>query len=113
VGGEAWRRCRSGEADPMSFGIMDMHGLWFVAGNLVRDIAALNNMEMLPWDVWGAMFQPGENPDAGQLARFDEAAPNSLAPDVHFDRLRSLYDDPEWRVPAQVLNAKTQQLEPA
>ncbi|MEJ0066626.1 MAG: transglutaminase domain-containing protein [Caulobacteraceae bacterium] len=53
VGGEAWRRCRAGETDPTSFGIMDMHGLWFVAGNLVRDIAALNNREMLPWDVWG------------------------------------------------------------
>jgi hypothetical protein len=32
-----------------------MHGLWFSAGNLVRDIAALNNRETLPWDFWGAM----------------------------------------------------------
>jgi hypothetical protein len=32
-----------------------MRGLWFVAGNLLRDAAALNNMGMLPWDAWGAI----------------------------------------------------------
>lgn len=113
VGGEAWRRCRSGEADPGAFGILDMHGLWFVAGNLVRDIAALNNMELLPWDVWGAMFQPGEEPAPERLAAFDPAIPLSLDPDANFERLRTFYDQPDWRVPDQVLNAKTQQLEAA
>ena len=34
------------------YGIFDLRGLWFVAGNVMRDFAALNNMEMLPWDVW-------------------------------------------------------------
>ena len=53
---EAWRRCRSGEADEQQFGISfaGLRGLWFVAGSLVRDMAALNKMEMAPWDVWGA-----------------------------------------------------------
>ena len=110
VGGEAWRRCRAGEADPMSFGIMDMHGPWFVAGNLVRDIAALNNMEMLPWDVWGVMPQPGETPSAAALAQLDAAA-ISLAPDARFDDLRALYADGGWRVPTQVTNAVTQQID--
>ena len=104
VAGEAWRRCRAGEADPMTFGILDMHGLWFVAGNLVRDVASLNNMEMLPWDVWGVMPQPGEAPDAAALAGFDAAA-LSRAPDAHFDDLRALYADGGWTVPAQVMNA--------
>ena len=49
--------CRAGKADPKAFGILDMHGLWFIAGNVIRDVAALNNHEMLPWDVWGAMAQ--------------------------------------------------------
>ena len=56
VAGEAWAQCRSGHAEPDAFGIFDMRGLWFVAGNLLRDLAALNDREMLPWDVWGAMF---------------------------------------------------------
>ena len=40
---------------------------WFVAGNVMRDFAALNNMEMLPWDVWGAMIRRDE-PLAGRPA---------------------------------------------
>lgn len=113
VGGEAWRRCRAGEADPMTFGIMDMHGLWFVAGNLVRDVAALNNMELLPWDVWGDMLRPDETPTSERLAAFDAAVPLSLDPDANFERLQALYAQPKWRVPGMVLNGKTQQLEPA
>ncbi|MGE0823117.1 MAG: transglutaminase-like domain-containing protein [Candidatus Binatia bacterium] len=56
VAGDAWVRCRAGQADAEKFGIVfaNLRGLWFVAGNLVRDVAALNKMEMLPWDVWGA-----------------------------------------------------------
>jgi hypothetical protein len=50
VGGKAWQMCRSGEQNPAKFGIFDMHGLGFVRGNLVRDVASLNKMELLPWD---------------------------------------------------------------
>lgn len=54
VAGEAWRRCRDGREDPMCFGILDMWGLWFVRGNLVRDLASLAaKLELLPWDGWG------------------------------------------------------------
>jgi hypothetical protein len=68
IAGDAWAMCRAGKADRQAFGIMDMNGWWFIAGNVVRDIAALNNVVMLPWDVWGAMPQPGATPD---FARFD------------------------------------------
>lgn len=56
----ALRSCRSGETDPMDFGIEKhaMRGLWFVAGGLVRDVATLNKVEVLPWDVWGAQPAP-------------------------------------------------------
>lgn len=50
---QAWLLCREGHEDPDKFGIFDMHGLWFVRGNLLRELAALNGAEMLPWDVWG------------------------------------------------------------
>ena len=74
VAGDAWARCRAGEADPARFGLSFMNegGYWWIAANLIRDVAALNNMEMLPWDVWGAMPRPGErrltNVDPGRLA---------------------------------------------
>ena len=112
VGGEAWRRCRAGEADPMKFGILDMHGLWFVAGNLVRDIASLAGMEMLPWDSWGPLMPaPDEAFDETVTAALDAAAPLSLDPDAHFDELRALYEQPGWRVPAQVFNAVAQRMD--
>src|SRR2546425_155790 len=44
IAGDAWTRYRAGEADASKFGIIvgDLRGLWFIAGNLVRDVAALN-----------------------------------------------------------------------
>jgi hypothetical protein len=62
VAGDAWLQCRAGQADLSRFGIQfaGLRGLWFVAGSIVRDVAALNGAEMLPWDVWGCQPRPGE-----------------------------------------------------
>lgn len=104
--GDAWARCRSGAFDPDAFGILDLHGLWFVAGNVVRDAAALNNMEMLPWDCWGAMPRPGEAMADGQLAFFDRLAGLTRDPDANFHELRARYDTgEEIKVPGAVFNA--------
>lgn len=106
IAGDAWRQCRAGKADPDRFGIMHMKGLWFVAGNVIRDAAALANMEMLPWDVWGAMTQPGEPIDDATLACLDHLSALTLAPDDGFDELQSLFTgDPRLRVPPVVFNA--------
>ncbi|HEV8298613.1 MAG TPA: hypothetical protein VGQ20_15005 [Acidimicrobiales bacterium] len=54
--GQAWQWCRSGRADAGTFGVAGhTFGLPEVAGNAVRDLAALNTVEMLPWDCWGLM----------------------------------------------------------
>jgi hypothetical protein len=106
VAADAWQSCRSGARDPATFGIFDMRGLWFVAGNVLRDTAALCNMEMLPWDVWGAMCAPNEPLPAERLALFDRLAELTRTPDAGFDELRALYDgDERLRVPASVYNA--------
>jgi Transglutaminase-like superfamily len=102
VAGDAWSLCRSGRTDPDAFGILDMYGLWFIAGNLVRDVAALNNREMLPWDVWGTMPRKGSELD---LAFFDRLAIVSREPDAHVDELYVLYSDERVRVPGTVFNA--------
>jgi hypothetical protein len=102
---DAWRRCRSGEADEQQFGISfaGLRGLWFVAGSLVRDMAARNKMEMAPWDVWGAQPQPRAEFD---LAFFDELAALTHDPDSTFAELRRRYDeDDRLRVPPIVFNA--------
>jgi Transglutaminase-like superfamily len=102
VAGDAWSLCRDGKADPSAFGILDMHGLWFIASNLARDVAALNNREMLPWDIWGAMRQQDSELD---LAFFDRLAIVSREPDAHVDELTALYLDERVSVPATVFNA--------
>lgn len=110
--GETWQRCRAGTADPGKFGLFDESGFWFIAMNLMRDFAALNNMEMLPWDDWGAMPKPWEEMSQDTLARFDRRAALTVAVDERFGELRTLYqDDAALRVPAQVFNAVRQQLE--
>ena len=90
------------------FGIFDMRGLWFVAGNVVRDVAALNGMEMLPWDGWGAMPRPDEAIDGERLALLDRLAALSLDSDRNLAELRTLYAaDERLRVPGSVYNART------
>jgi hypothetical protein len=104
----AWARCRAGDADPSRFGIFkgDLRGLWFIAGNLVHDVAALNKMEMLQWDVWGAMPPPNQPLQNDQLAFFDRLAALTRTPDSSFAELRRLYEgDDRLRVPATVFNA--------
>jgi hypothetical protein len=112
IAGEAWRQCREGRQDPGKFGIMQMTGLWFIAGNVLRDFAALNNVEMLPWDVWGPMMRPGETASAEQLALLDRLAALTRTPDQSFGELRKLYQtDANLRVPATVFNAVRNQPE--
>jgi hypothetical protein len=58
TGGEAWQLYRSGKADAANFGVHDVDDAWGPAeirGNAVRDLAALNKVEMLPWDEWGVL----------------------------------------------------------
>lgn len=58
TGGEAWISCREGRADPSTFGVdgyPENFGIGEIRGNLVRDLATLNKVEMLPWDEWGRM----------------------------------------------------------
>ena len=102
VAGQAWELCRAGKADPDSFAILDMHGRWLIAGNLIRDLAALNNREMLPWDVWGAMTRNDAELD---LRLIDRLAELSHAPDEHPAELQAAYEDQRIAVPGTVFNA--------
>ena len=106
----AWNLCRSGKADPDLFGIFqgNKRGLWFAAAELIRDVAALNKMEVLVWDVWGAMPQPDTRLDATQLKYFDQLAALTHDPDASFDDLMTLYRyDHGVQVPHVVFNVIT------
>jgi len=112
IAGDAWAQCRAGKIDPSRFGIFDLRGLWFVAGNVLRDFAALNNMEMLPWDVWGAMPRREDVLQADLLTLLDSVAALTHAPDASFGELVALYQsDERLRVPSTVFNALLNKLE--
>jgi hypothetical protein len=57
TGGEAWAAHRQGQIDAANFGVYGTKnwGPAEIRGNAVRDLAALNKVEMLPWDEWGRM----------------------------------------------------------
>jgi hypothetical protein len=103
VGGKAWQLCRRGQADPETFGIFDLHGMWFVRGNLLRDVASLNKVELLPWDSWGVIEAHDEDLSTDDLALLDQVADLTSGDVPQFDRLRHLYeDDDRLRVPKTI-----------
>ncbi|WP_051393265.1 transglutaminase domain-containing protein [Glycomyces arizonensis] len=114
VAGEAWRRYRAGAIDPDRCGLLDegKSGPWWIAGNLIRDIAALAGTELLPWDVWGAMPAPDETIGNELLELFDELAAITADPDTAADVRDRHGRDDRLRVPDQVFNFLRQAREP-
>jgi hypothetical protein len=114
VAADAWNLSVRDAADPARFGAVfaDLYGLWYVAGNVVRDVAALNKVESLPWDVWGGQPQPSAELSDAQREYFGELAALSREPDAAFDELQKRYATDELiRVPETVFNAVLQRPE--
>lgn len=103
IAGDAWTRTRAGHADPDRFGLSAINefGAWWIAANLMRDAAALDNVELLPWDLWGAMPEPDDTID---VALFDELAAATAGPSM--TEVRRLLADERLRVPAEVYNVQ-------
>ncbi len=103
IAGDAWTRTRAGQADPDRFGLtsLDESGAWWIAANLMRDAAALDNVELLPWDLWGVMPEPADTID---VDLFDELAVATAGPDLA--AVRRLLADERLRVPAEVFNVQ-------
>jgi hypothetical protein len=103
TGGKAWGLCRAGQADPEHFGIFDMWGLWFIRGNLVRDLAALNKMELLPWDCWGLIDKDEETLTPDDMALLDHVAALTQADNEVFAEVRAIYENEDrLRVPSVI-----------
>lgn len=100
TGGKAWLLCRSGQSDAQKYGILDMHGLWFIRGDLVRDFLALNRLEILPWDTYGLISKHDSQLTSKEMELLDKIAGLTLQPDEAFDEILSIYaNTPDLRVP--------------
>jgi hypothetical protein len=103
----AWKLARSGAIDPERFviepdlEIPTTRGLPQLRRNLVRDLAALNRVEMLLWEDWGVQ-DSRTPPGRDELPVLDELAALTGQPDPPLARLRSAYRRPEFVVPDTV-----------
>ena len=103
TGGKAWLMCRAGKADPDQFGIFDMHGFWFVRGDLIRDLGSLNKMELLPWDGWGLIDKDEKSITEAEMALLDQVAAITLGDNSRFGEMQSIYEnDARLRVPTRI-----------
>nr|WSY52670.1 transglutaminase-like domain-containing protein [Streptomyces sp. NBC_00886] len=108
VAGEAWQAIRTGGADPTTFGLHrpeegPFWGERFVAGNIRLDLAALNKVETLLWDVWSEdEGKPGEPLPERSRGFYDRVAP-VVGGEVSFDAVRKLFtEDDILRTPPTV-----------
>lgn len=75
-----------------------------LCGNLVRDVASINKMELLPWDCWGVILKESLD-DPADLSALDEAASLSAGDVPDFDALCTRYEsDPRFHVNVTLLS---------
>jgi hypothetical protein len=102
VAGDAWRLVRSGQVNPDRFGVssIGIHGLWFVRGSVLRDLAALNRVEALPWDYWGVADDRDSFPPE-QLELLDRAAA-AISAATDLECLETHYRQDQFRMPDRI-----------
>jgi hypothetical protein len=104
TGGEAWTGYRHGGIDAATFGVpgTENFGPAEISGNTIRDLAALNKVEMLPWDEWGQMTAAyAGQADPGYDELIDEVATACASDSPR--HVADLYSRPELRVPAELI----------
>lgn len=104
TGGEAWTAFRQGEIDAETFGVYGTEnwGAAEIRGNTVKDLAALNKIETLPWDEWGRMTEAY----AGTTGPgYDELLDTVAAVCAEDDpkAIAALYERDEFRVPLELI----------
>lgn len=103
-GGEAWAAFREGRIDAARFGV---HGTanWGPAeirGNAVKDLAALNKVEMLPWDEWGRMDASYKGQTGADYDELIDTIARVCADDDP-TAIADLYDLDELKVPLALI----------
>jgi len=104
-GGEAWAAFREGTIDASRFGVYGTEnwGPDEIRGNAIKDLAALNKVEMLPWDEWGpmpAMYRGNAPPGCDEL--LDQIAAAGATDDIA--AISDLYSSGELTVPTDMMS---------
>ncbi len=92
---QVWTQYRSraiGDEAIETFGVgpdVPTRGAWFVAADVVMELAHLHGHGLLLWDVWGAW-------DRSDLSEVDRLAALLLDPDAHRGELAVAFDDDRY-----------------
>jgi hypothetical protein len=99
-GAEAWQAYRRGDIDGSTFGVYgtENFGPGEIRGNLVKDLAALNKVEMLPWDEWGRMTDAYRGVAGRDYDKLLDSVATACAADDG-DHITELYQRPDLCVP--------------
>jgi hypothetical protein len=108
VAGKAWQLIRAGKADPKSFGLKlpdgGLIGEWFVAGNIRLDLAAVNKVETLLWDIWG-IGAGGDEDMTDEIYDLYDLAAQVADDEIVFEAARNLFtENAGLRTPATILS---------
>jgi len=104
-----WYKCRTTDADPnqYAYGLFrKIRGMRHIQDRLIADLACLNKVELLPWDLWGYMIWdlPGVAPhEQAHLELLDQLAAIDTQSD--FEKIRSIYQHPQLKLSSPVLCA--------
>lgn len=104
-GGEAWSAFRRNDIDAARFGVhgTENWGPAEIRGNAIKDLAALNKVEMLPWDEWGRMTDAYDGKTGADYdALLDDVAVVCAAEDT--TAIAELYEaEEDLRVPDELI----------
>lgn len=97
VGGAAWKKARQGKTDPDMFGVhsIGIKGFWFIRANILRDLASLNKVELLPWDYTEFFDKQFESPNElpkEELGLIDQIAKITSSPLFALEDVQNLYN---------------------
>jgi len=105
TGGEAWNAFRAGHIDAARYGVYGT-GNWGpgeIRGNAIRDLAALNKVEMLPWDEWGRMDASYKGQTGADYDELLDTIADVCASDDP-SAVADLYASDELRVPPELIS---------
>jgi excinuclease ABC subunit A len=109
---DIWLTCRQGLSDPNKFGCgtvsKTIKGFRHIQDRMIHELAMLNKMEMLPWDLWGYMIWdlPGVAPhEPEHVSLLDELALALSDQFVSVEKLKTFYQHPMLKLSSPILCA--------
>lgn len=125
---KAWQLCRANQTDPARygiscdptmFGLQTLYGMWFIRGNLLRDFASLNKVELVPlvsglerekgyWDSWRLMSAKDVELGEEDWKLLDRIAVLTLDPDKNLEEILDMYEsNAELRPTKRILGSQS------